>query len=89
MKKLLILVSSLVLSLQAQAVTPLNGAGATFPYPLYSKWFDEYHKEKPGVQVNYNSIGSGGGIKALLEKTVDFGASDAPMVSQHGTGAQS
>lgn len=56
----------------------LIGAGATFPYPLYSKMFDAYHKEK-GVQVNYQSIGSGGGIKQLQNKTVDFGASDAPL----------
>ena len=56
----------------------LIGAGATFPYPLYSKMFDVYHKEK-GVQVNYQSIGSGGGIKQLQNKTVDFGASDAPL----------
>jgi phosphate transport system substrate-binding protein len=56
----------------------LIGAGATFPFPLYSKMFDEYHKEK-GVQVNYQSIGSGGGIKQLENKTVDFGASDAPL----------
>lgn len=61
------------------AAMQLNGAGATFPFPLYSKWFDEYRKVNNDVQVNYNSIGSGGGIKALLEKTVDFGASDAPM----------
>ena len=56
----------------------LIGAGATFPYPLYSKMFDEYNKEK-GVKVNYQSIGSGGGIKQLQNKTVDFGASDAPL----------
>ncbi len=56
----------------------LIGAGATFPYPLYSKMFDAYHKGK-GVQVNYQSIGSGGGIKQLENKTVDFGASDAPL----------
>lgn len=57
----------------------LNGAGATFPYPLYSKWFDEYHKLKPDIAFNYQSIGSGGGIRQLLDETVDFGASDAPM----------
>jgi phosphate transport system substrate-binding protein len=56
----------------------LTGAGATFPYPLYSKWFDEYAK-KSGVKINYQSIGSGGGIRQLSEQTVDFGASDAPM----------
>ena len=65
--------------IQAQgSVKELIGAGATFPYPLYSKMFDEYHKEK-NVQVNYQSIGSGGGIKQLENKTVDFGASDAPL----------
>ncbi len=57
----------------------INGAGATFPYPLYSKWFSEYQKQNPKVQINYQSIGSGGGIRQLLEKTIDFGASDAPM----------
>ncbi|UCH35200.1 MAG: phosphate ABC transporter substrate-binding protein PstS [Armatimonadota bacterium] len=57
----------------------LTGAGATFPYPLYSKWFDEYSKIEPGVRVNYQSIGSGGGIQQLKAGTVDFGASDAPL----------
>jgi phosphate transport system substrate-binding protein len=57
----------------------INAAGATFPYPIYSKWFDEYHKLHPTVQINYQSIGSGGGIRQLLDKTVDFGASDGPM----------
>src|SRR5947207_3876036 len=57
----------------------INAAGATFPYPIYSKWFDEYHKAHPSVQINYQSIGSGGGIRQLLDKTVDFGASDGPM----------
>ena len=61
---------------QPSAVTSLTGAGATFPYPLYSKMFDTYDAST-GVRVNYNSIGSGGGIKALTDKTVDFGASDA------------
>src|SRR4051794_29492532 len=56
----------------------LTGAGATFPYPLYSKWFDAY-AAKTGVKINYQSIGSGGGIRQLSEQTVDFGASDAPM----------
>ena len=62
----------------AGAALRLNAAGATFPFPLYSKWFDAYHK-KTGVQVNYQSIGSGGGIQQLKKQTVDFGASDAPM----------
>ena len=57
----------------------INGAGATFPFPIYSKWFSEYNKLHPDVQINYQSIGSGGGIKQITEKTVDFGASDAPM----------
>jgi phosphate transport system substrate-binding protein len=57
----------------------LNAAGATFPYPIYSKWFDQYHQVHPNVQINYQSIGSGGGISHLLDKTVDFGASDGPM----------
>jgi phosphate transport system substrate-binding protein len=57
----------------------LNGAGATFPYPIYSKWFDEYRKQNPRVAINYQSIGSGGGIKQFSEATVDFGASDGPM----------
>ncbi|MGB7824524.1 MAG: phosphate ABC transporter substrate-binding protein PstS [Candidatus Sulfotelmatobacter sp.] len=63
----------------AIAQTTLNGAGATFPYPMYSKWFSEYHKLHPDVQVNYQSIGSGGGIRQVTEGTVDFGASDMPM----------
>ncbi|MGA9074371.1 MAG: phosphate ABC transporter substrate-binding protein PstS [Candidatus Sulfotelmatobacter sp.] len=63
----------------AVAQTTLNGAGATFPYPMYSKWFSEYHKLHPDVQVNYQSIGSGGGIRQVTEGTVDFGASDMPM----------
>jgi phosphate transport system substrate-binding protein len=57
----------------------INGAGATFPYPLYSKWFDEYAKVDPSVRFNYASIGSGGGQRQILEQTVDFGASDSPM----------
>src|SRR5205809_4028131 len=56
----------------------LTGAGATFPYPLYSKWFDVYH-EKTGIQINYQSIGSGGGIQQVKAGTVDFGASDAAL----------
>ena len=63
----------------AMAQTTINGAGATFPYPIYSKWFSEYRKQHPDVQINYQSIGSGGGIKQVTEGTVDFGASDAPL----------
>jgi phosphate transport system substrate-binding protein len=60
----------------------LNAAGATFPYPMYSKWFDQYHQAHSNVQINYQSIGSGGGIRQLLDKTVDFGASDGPMTDE-------
>lgn len=57
----------------------LNGAGATFPFPIYSKWFDEYYKIDKNAKINYQSIGSGGGIRQITEGTVDFGASDSPM----------
>src|SRR3984893_11892352 len=60
----------------------INGAGATFPYPIYSKWFSEYHKLHPEVEINYQSIGSGGGIRQVTAGTVDFGASDGPMTDQ-------
>jgi phosphate transport system substrate-binding protein len=63
----------------------VNGAGATFPYPIYSKWFDEYTKVDPSVRFNYQSIGSGGGITMLKNQTVDFGASDAPLNEQQLT----
>jgi phosphate transport system substrate-binding protein len=63
----------------ATAQTNLNGAGATFPYPIYSKWFNAYHTAHPDIQINYQSIGSGGGIRQLTAGTVDFGASDGPM----------
>src|SRR3954464_11718120 len=57
----------------------INGAGATFPYPMYSKWFNEYNKLHPDIQINYQSLGSGAGIQQVTEGTVDFGASDGPM----------
>jgi phosphate transport system substrate-binding protein len=66
-------------ALLAQNALLINGAGATFPYPMYSKWFDEYRKTNSSIQINYQSIGSGGGIKQVTEGTVDFGASDGPM----------
>src|SRR5271169_4076874 len=65
-------------ALPAAAQLKLNGAGATFPYVIYSKWFDVYHT-KTNIEFNYQSIGSGGGIKQITEGTVDFGASDGPM----------
>jgi phosphate transport system substrate-binding protein len=67
------------LSATASAQMMINGAGATFPYPIYSKWFDAYAKVDPSVRFNYQSIGSGGGQKQILSQTVDFGASDGPM----------
>src|SRR5437879_7171632 len=76
---LLLLSAGLALALPVSCQTTLNGAGATFPYPMYSKWFSEYNKLHPDVQINYQSIGSGGGIRQVLNGTVDFGASDGPM----------
>jgi phosphate transport system substrate-binding protein len=70
---------ALGLGASASAQMALNGAGATFPYPIYSKWFDAYAKVDPSVRFNYQSIGSGGGQKQILSQTVDFGASDGPM----------
>ena len=67
----------------ANAQMLINGAGATFPYPIYSKWFDEYTKVDPSVRFNYQSIGSGGGQKQILAETVDFGASDGPMSDEN------
>src|SRR6202142_3756350 len=69
----------IALALPVMGQTTLNGAGATFPYPMYSKWFSDYNKLHPDVQINYQSIGSGGGIRQVLNGTVDFGASDGPM----------
>src|SRR5437763_2116174 len=77
--KLLGLAIALGLSANASAQMMINGAGATFPYPIYSKWFDAYTKVDPSVRFNYQSIGSGGGQKQILAQTVDFGASDGPM----------
>jgi phosphate transport system substrate-binding protein len=71
------------LSATASAQMMINGAGATFPYPIYSKWFDEYTKVDPSVRFNYQSIGSGGGQKQIMAQTVDFGASDGPMTDDN------
>ncbi len=73
-------VAALATGVAAQVVR-INGAGATFPYPIYSKWFDEYHKAHPNVEINYQSIGSGGGIRQLQTQTVFFGATDGPMTN--------
>jgi phosphate transport system substrate-binding protein len=81
MKKLLTIAVSMGLATAAGFAQQVNvtGAGATFPYPMYSKWFDEYHKLFPTIQINYQSQGSGAGIKQVTEGTVDFGATDGPM----------
>ncbi len=71
---------ALAAGVAAQTVR-INGAGATFPFPIYSKWFDEYHKAHPNVEINYQSIGSGGGILQLTNQTVFFGATDGPMTN--------
>jgi len=78
-RKILAIVLLIGISATASAQMMINGAGATFPYPIYSKWFDEYAKVDPSVRFNYQSIGSGGGQKQILAQTVDFGASDGPM----------
>jgi phosphate transport system substrate-binding protein len=72
----------LALAVPVCAQTTLNGAGATFPNPMYSKWFSEYHKAHPDIQINYQPIGSGGGIRQVLAGTVDFGATDGPMTDE-------
>ncbi|HZR16344.1 MAG TPA: phosphate ABC transporter substrate-binding protein PstS [Verrucomicrobiae bacterium] len=85
MKDLIIAAVSGLMIWQApcEAQMLINGAGATFPYPLYSKWFDEYAKIDPSVRFNYQSIGSGGGQEQILSQTVDFGASDGPMSDEN------
>src|SRR5579863_9662077 len=79
MRRLSLLLLCLLAALPLFGQTTLNGAGATFPYPMYSKWFSEYHKLHPDVEINYQPIGSGGGMRQILAQTVDFGASDYPM----------
>jgi phosphate transport system substrate-binding protein len=75
---LAVIIVALAGTVLAQGSLLINGAGATFPYPIYSKWFDQFHKST-GAQINYQSVGSGAGIKQVTEGTVDFGASDGPM----------
>ena len=88
MRRLTLLLLCALVALPAVAQTTLNGAGATFPYPMYSKWFSEYQKVHSDVQINYQSIGSGGGIRQVTEGTVDFGASDMPMTDAQLAEAQ-
>ena len=86
MKKMLLAVagaSVIVAGATAQQKMQINGAGATFPYPIYSKWFDEYNKLHPNVQINYQSVGSGAGIRQVSNQTVFFGATDGPMTNDH------
>ena len=82
MKKTLVAVVMLLLALSTAQAQKLTGAGATFPYPIYSKWFSEYSAAHPGVEINYQSIGSGGGIRQVSAALVDFGASDGPMTDE-------
>ena len=82
MKKILVAVVLSVLALSTAQAQKLTGAGATFPYPIYSKWFSEYSAAHPGVEINYQSIGSGGGIRQMTAGLVDFGATDAPATDE-------
>ena len=88
MRKIMLLLVCMLLPVAIFGQTTLNGAGATFPNPMYSKWFSEYHKVHSDVQVNYQPIGSGGGIRQVTEGTVDFGASDMPMTDDQLNEAQ-
>jgi phosphate transport system substrate-binding protein len=87
-RRTMLLLMSVLLPLAVFGQTRLNGAGATFPYPIYSKWFSEYHKLHPDIEINYQSIGSGGGIRQVTEGTVEFGASDMPMTDDQLKEAQ-
>jgi len=78
LERFALLLIAVVLASHSALAVDITGAGATFPYPIYAKWADAY-RQKTGVGLNYQSIGSGGGIKQIVSKTVDFGASDAPL----------
>src|SRR5438552_4961205 len=82
MKKLIALIALAIGSVASAQRIQISGAGATFPYPIYSKWFAEYNRMHPNVEINYQSIGSGGGIRQLSAGTVFFGASDGPMTNE-------
>src|ERR1700682_6315910 len=84
----LFLAALVLVSLASAQALLINGAGATFPNPIYSKWFDEYHKMNPNIQINYLSVGSGAGIKQVTDGTVDFGATDGPMTDEQLKGFQ-
>jgi len=74
--------ASLLIGVAAAQTVQINGAGATFPYPIYSKWFSEYNKLHPNIQINYQSVGSGAGIQQVIKQTVFFGATDGPMTEE-------
>lgn len=88
-RKIVMLLVCVLLAFPVLGQTTLNGAGATFPNPIYSKWFSEYNKLHPDVRMNYQPIGSGGGIRQVTEATVDFGASDMPMTDDQLKEAES
>ena len=88
MKLNIIAASVLALVTAGATAQNINGAGATFPYPIYSKWFSEYSKDHPNIKINYQPIGSGGGIRQVTEGTVDFGASDVTMTDEQLAGAK-
>ena len=75
------LAAALISASVASAQTRLTGAGATFPEPLYKRWVAEYQKTQPQITIDYQGIGSGGGIKGIIDRTIDFAASDAPMTA--------
>src|ERR1700730_2922142 len=77
-----VVASALVAGVVAQQTIQINGAGATFPNPIYSKWFDEYNKQHTNIQINYQSVGSGAGIRQVQAQTVFFGATDGPMTPE-------
>jgi phosphate transport system substrate-binding protein len=87
MKKLFFAAIALLATALSAQTLKINGAGATFPNPIYTKWFDQYHNMHPNVEINYQSIGSGGGIRQLSAGTVFFGASDGPMTNDQITAA--
>jgi len=87
MKKLFLAALVLLATAASAQTIQISGAGATFPNPIYTKWFDQYHKMHPNAEINYQSIGSGGGIRQLYAGTVFFGASDGPMTNEQIAGA--
>jgi phosphate transport system substrate-binding protein len=87
-KKTLVAIALFLFTLSAAQAQKLTGAGSTFDYPIFSKWFSEYSAAHPGVQINYQSIGSGGGIRQFCSGVVDFGASDMPMTEEMISGCK-